>query len=150
MTYRIFIARRLKKLGLLELKDGHYILPSTETEGTWLTEYTEEEAEREFPNIAKYNTQTDLVGKQDATKTAGKLREKPDKYYMEYNELRRQGLLDVKDGYYIRPSAEAVQLWIPVSDIRKLQDILLMKINSFEGTRNTVEKGMLEAVKTIL
>lgn len=47
------------------------------------------------------------------------------------------------------PSAEAEQLWVPVSDIRKLQDILLMKINSFEGTRNIVEKGMLEAWKDV-
>lgn len=39
--------------------------------------------------------------------------------------------------------------WVPVSDIRKLEDILLMKINSFEGTRNIVEKGMLEVWKEV-
>lgn len=39
---------------------------------------------------------------------------------------------------------------IPVSDIQKLEDILLMKINSFEGTRNIVEKGMLEAWKDVV
>lgn len=37
-------------------------------EGTWLTEYTEEEAEKEFPNIAKYSTLTDLISRQDALK----------------------------------------------------------------------------------
>ena len=35
-------------------------------DGTWLTEYTEEEAEKEFPNIAKYNTSTDLISRADA------------------------------------------------------------------------------------
>lgn len=34
---------------------------SVEAEGTWLTEYTEEEAEKEFPNIAKYNTLEPLI-----------------------------------------------------------------------------------------
>lgn len=45
--------------------------------------------------------------------------------------------------------APTVGEWIPVSDIRKLEDILLMKINSFEGTRNIVEKGMLEVWKEV-
>ena len=44
-------------------------LPSAEAEGTWLTEYTEEEAEKEFPNIAKYNTSTDLISRTDAVNT---------------------------------------------------------------------------------
>lgn len=112
MTYRIFIARRLKKLGLLELKDGHYILPSTETERTWLTEYTEEEAEKEFPNIAKYNTSTDLISRADAIETVKFLPS-----YREYWKGTRKVLYKKKDiikALNALPSTEAAQKWIPI------------------------------------
>ena len=46
-------------------------------------------------------------------------------------------------------SAEAVQGWIPVGDIRKLQDILYLHIDSLEGTRNIVEAGILSAWKEV-
>ena len=39
--------------------------------------------------------------------------------------------------------------WIPVSDIRKLEDIVYMHIDSLEGTRNIVEAGMLSAWKEV-
>ena len=39
--------------------------------------------------------------------------------------------------------------WIPVSEMRKLQDILYLHIDSLEGTRNIVEAGMLSAWKEV-
>lgn len=39
--------------------------------------------------------------------------------------------------------------WIPVSDIRKLEDVVYMHIDSLEGTRNIVEAGMLSAWKEV-
>ena len=52
-------------------------VPHVEThsrdKGTWLTEYTEEEAEKEFPNIAKHNTPTDLISRTDTVKEFIKL-----------------------------------------------------------------------------
>lgn len=39
--------------------------------------------------------------------------------------------------------------WIPVSDIRRLQDIVYLHIDSLEGTRNIVEAGMLSAWKEV-
>ena len=62
------------------------------------------------------------------------------------DEWQRADIDDLIDAYESRPTGE----WIPVSDIRKLEDILLLKINSFEGTRNIVEKGMLEVWKEVI
>ena len=48
------------------------------------------------------------------------------------------------------PSAEPkTGEWIPVSDIRKLEAVVYMHIDSLEGTRNIVEAGMLSAWKEV-
>ena len=58
---------------------------------------------------------------------------------------------DAVDALSALPSAEARPTgeWIPVSDIRKLEDVVYMHIDSLEGTRNIVEAGMLSAWKEV-
>ena len=68
---------------------------------------------------------------------------------MEYCSNQKSKSIDNNDIARF-PSAEAVQGWIPVGDIRKLQDILYLHIDSLEGTRNIVEAGMLSAWKEVV
>ena len=84
------------------------IRPLSEAEGTWLTEYTEEEAEKEFPNIAKYSTSTDLISRQDAIELCA------DAQGRASTKAELKGISKVWQGLLKLPSAK--DEWTPVSE----------------------------------
>ena len=87
-------------------------VPHVEThsrdKGTWLTEYTEEEAEKEFPNIAKYSTSTDLISRADAIELCA------DAQGRASTKSELKGISKVWQGLLKLPSAE--DEWTPVSE----------------------------------
>ena len=77
------------------------IRPSIEADGTWLTEYTEEEAEKEFPSINRYNISTNTISREDAIELCAKAQGRTS------TKSELKGISKIWQGLLKLPSAEA-------------------------------------------
>ena len=124
----------------------------------WLESLKRETGKAENRSLWHYAESIDMAIKALKAKTDGDLISRQDAIRWVKTECNPYGkpTLDFESGKKViehleqMPSEEPkTGEWIPVSDIRKLEAVVYMHIDSLEGTRNIVEAGMLSAWKEV-